>query len=245
MPGRAHALEPAVGIRRLALRLDRQVDGGLHRERALAEHGGTAVCGVRRARRHHHVLDAVEQHGGARHLGELIRRLVRDGAAGGQRLANRAELAGLGAALVADAGLQHGRRQHVLRVQHGDLRIGDAVKGLQAIEARLARERHAPDIDAVALDGAETVGVGATRLVGRLGRGGGVDRHHHGATCDRHCLVVRRTRAAAPALRAHLAIGEADAEGLQLVDQLLGGKVAHAFPLTRLRRRQADEAPAA
>ena len=79
--GGLHAVEPAVVVGRLALALDRQVDRGLDREGALAEHRGAAVGRRRRAGRHHHVLYAVEQHGGACHLGQLLGRLVGDRAA--------------------------------------------------------------------------------------------------------------------------------------------------------------------
>ena len=64
------------------------------------------------------------------------RRLALDGAAGRERLADRAELAGLGAALIADAGLQDGGREHVAAVQRRDLRIGNAVGGRAIVEAR-------------------------------------------------------------------------------------------------------------
>ena len=63
-------------------------------------------------------FDAVELDRGLRDLGELRGRLALDGAAGRERLADGAELAGLGSALIADAGLQHGGREHVAAVQH-------------------------------------------------------------------------------------------------------------------------------
>ena len=97
--GGLQPLEPGVVVGRLALRLDRQIDRGLHRRRALAEDRGAAVAPARRAGRHHHVLDAVELDGGLGDFGELRRRLALDGAAGRERLADGAELAGLGAAL--------------------------------------------------------------------------------------------------------------------------------------------------
>ena len=83
----------------------------------------------RRAGGHHHVLDAVELDGGPGDSAELRRCLALDRAAGRQRLADGAELAGLGPALIADAGLQDGGGEHVAAVQDGDLRIGNAVRG--------------------------------------------------------------------------------------------------------------------
>ena len=138
--GVAQPREPDVVVGRLALPLDRQIDRRLDRARALGEDRGAAVAAGRRAGRHHHVPDAVELDGGLRDLGELRRGLALDGAAGGERLADGAELAGLRAALIADAGLQHRRREHVAAVQHGDLPIGDAVRGLQLVEARPRRK---------------------------------------------------------------------------------------------------------
>ena len=140
MPAFLHASEPGVVVGRLALALDRQRDGGLHRRGALGQDRGTAVVAGRRARGHHHVGDAVELDGGLGDLGELRRRLALDGAAGGERLADGAELAGLGAALIADAGLQHRGGEHVAAVQHRDLPIGDAVRGHAVVEARAHRE---------------------------------------------------------------------------------------------------------
>ena len=186
--------EPAVVIGRLALGLDRQVHRRLHREGALAEHGRPSVGGVGRARGHHHVLDAVEEHGGAGDLRELLRRLVGDGSPGRERLSDGAELAGLGAALVADAGLQHRGGEHVAPVQHGDLRIGHPVEGLEPVEPGLARKRHTTDHGAVMLDEARPVGIRPAHEVGRVEGARGMDRHHHGAAGDGHRLVVGRAR---------------------------------------------------
>ena len=73
------------------------------------------------------MFDAVELDGGSRDLGELRRGLVRDRAAGGERLADGAELAGFRSALIADAGLQDGGREHVAAMQDGDLMIRHAL----------------------------------------------------------------------------------------------------------------------
>ena len=129
MPACLHAREPGIVVGRLALSLDRQIDRGLHRARTFGEDRGAAVAPGRRAGRHHHVLDAVEFDGGLGDFGELLRRLAFDGAAGGERLADGAELAGLGPALIAHAGLQDRRRQDVAAVQHRDLPIRNAVGG--------------------------------------------------------------------------------------------------------------------
>src|SRR5271170_3763749 len=103
----------------------------------------------RRASGHHQVFDAVEFDGGFRHFRQLRGRLALEGASGRERLADRAELAGLGAALIADVGLQDGGGEHVAAVQDGDLGIGYAVRRLQVIESRPWRERDGADREAV------------------------------------------------------------------------------------------------
>ena len=128
-------------------------------------------------------------------------RLALDRAAGRERLADGAELAGLGAALVADAGLQHGRRQHVAAVQDGDLRIRNAVGGgagrrsAGASESCTSAERHA-----VAADAAAAGGVRLLDDVGAFEGRRGMHRHHHGHAVDGDRLVVGRAGAAAAAL---------------------------------------------
>ena len=126
--GVVHAGEPGVVVGRLALALDRQVHSGFDGSGAFGQDGGAAVVAGRGAGGQNHVLDAVQFDRGLGDLGELGGGFALDRAAGGERLADGAELAGLGAALVADAGLQHRRRQHVAAVQDGDLRVRDAVR---------------------------------------------------------------------------------------------------------------------
>src|SRR6516165_7024695 len=131
-----HARKPSAVVLRLALALDRQVDGGLHRRGALSEDGRAPVVARRRSRGHHHMLDVIELDRGLRHLGKLRRRLALDGAAGGERLADGAKLAGLGAARVADTALQYRGRENVAAMKGGDMRIGNALRGGALIETR-------------------------------------------------------------------------------------------------------------
>ena len=162
--GRAHALEPAVVVGRLALALHRQVDRRLDREGAVGAappRRGRRACGVPVVMTM--CLTPSSSTAARATSASCCGRLVRDRAAGRERLADRAELARLAAALVADAGLQHGRGEHVGAVQRGDVRVGHAVECLQRVEARLLREGDRRDRDAAAPQRA-----GATRI-GRLG----------------------------------------------------------------------------
>jgi hypothetical protein len=129
-------------------------DRGLDRRCALGQDRRAAVGAGRRAGGHHHVFDAVELDRRLGDFGELGRRLALDRTAGGERLADGAELAGLGPALIADARLQYRRRQHVAAVQDRDLRIGNSVRGLERIEFRLGGESRLGDRDPVAQDSA-------------------------------------------------------------------------------------------
>ena len=76
-------------------------------------------------------------------LGELLRRFALDRSARRKRLSDGTELTSLGAALVANAALQHRGRQHVAAVQHRDLPIGNAVGGAEVVKARPHRKAHA------------------------------------------------------------------------------------------------------
>ena len=71
--GIAHAREPDVVVRRLALALDRQIDRGFDADRALAQDLRAAIAAGRRACRHHHMRDAVEFDRGLRDFAELLR----------------------------------------------------------------------------------------------------------------------------------------------------------------------------
>lgn len=53
------AFEPSVVVGRLALRLDREIDGGFYRRCALAQDGRAAIAAGRGAGGHHHVAYAV------------------------------------------------------------------------------------------------------------------------------------------------------------------------------------------
>ena len=223
--GVAHARKPRIVVRWLALALDRQGHRRLDRERALAQDGGATVGGVRRAGGHHHMLHIVQQHGRAGHFGQLFRRLAQDGAAGRQRLPDRAELARLAPALIADAALQHRGGQHVLAVQRGDLRIRHAVERLHLVKARLARERDDAHRAAVAQDGAAPVGAGRGGQVRRIEGAAGMHRDHDGGAVDDHRLVVGRAGAAAPAGRTLAGVRQAHAQRLQFGDQLLGRQI--------------------
>ena len=124
-------------------------------------------------------------------------RLALDGAAGGERLADGAELAGLGAALVADAGLQNRRRQHVAAVQRGDLGIGNAVGGRALVEARPQLEFHLADHRAVAADLAAAERIRLVdddrgfRTPARCAPGSSRSRRRWSSACDRR---ARRRR---------------------------------------------------
>ena len=159
----SEAFEPSVVVGRLALRLDRQIDGGFHGYRAFAQDGRAAITARRGAGGHHHVLDAVELDGRASDFGELSRRLALDGPACRQRLADGAELAGLGAALIADAGLQDSGCEDIAAVQRCNVRIRDAVLGLQIVEPRPLREADFGHRQAVAQDAARAKGVRVSR----------------------------------------------------------------------------------
>ena len=144
---------------RLALRLDRQIDRGLDGKRAFRQHGGAAVDHVRRPSRQHHVLHTIQQYGHAGDFGQLLRRFVGDRAAGFQRLADCTELACRSTVSVADAGLQHGRRQHVPPVQQCNLPIRNTIKRLQPVEPRRAREADPADRFAIAQERADATRV--------------------------------------------------------------------------------------
>ncbi len=235
--GIAHAREPSFVVRRLALPLDGQVDGCLHRTRALREDRCAAIAAGGRTGRHHHVLDAVELDRGLRDLGKLTRRLALDRAAGRQRLADGAELAGFGAALVPDTRLQDRGRQHIATMEHRDLPIWDAVRGVEVVEVRPHGEAHITEGDAVTADATATLCVRLFDHIGAFECRRSVHRHHHGDAVDGQRLVVRRAGAAAAAFVADLRINEPHPVGLQLVDQPLGrhrcrrlhGKCSHSM----------------
>ncbi len=198
-----------------------QVDGPLHAGGALAQDFRPAIAARRRPRGHHHVGDAVELDRRLRHLAKLLRRFAFDGAAGRQGLADGAELASLGPALIADAGLQDRRRQHVAAVQGRDLRVGDAVRRRELVEARAQAKFHFADLGAVAVHTATPEPIRLIDHIGALEGRRVVHRDHHRRAVDGHGHVVGRAGSAAPAL-AGLGIDETNSEGLQLVDQLLG-----------------------
>ena len=180
MPARLHALEPAVVVGRLALRLDRQIDGGLDRRtrsrtgwpRRDRGRGGVPVvitmCFT--------PSSSTAARATSASCSGVLRAMVRP-AASDWPIAQNWQV--LRAALVADAGLQHRRREHVAAVQRRDVRIRHAVEGLQRVEARLLREADA-----------RRSGWPSRRMrlrargVGRLGDEGrvegrrGVHRHH-------------------------------------------------------------------
>ena len=168
--GVVHAGEPGVVVGWFALALDRQVDGGFDGPGAFGQDGGASVVAGRGAGGQNHVLDAVQFDRGLGDVGELGGGFAFDGAAGGERLADGAELAGFGAALVADAGLQHGGRQHVAAVQDGDFRVWDAVFRGQVVEAGALRKADRSEGGAVAGDAAVAVGVGGLGDVGAFER---------------------------------------------------------------------------
>ena len=155
----SEAFEPSIVIGRLALRLDRKIDSGLHRRRAFAEDRRAAIAARRRAGGHDHMLHAVEFDRGARDFGKLSGRLALDGPARRKRLADGAELAGLRSALYRIAGLQDRGREDVTAVQRRNVRIRDAVLGLQIVKSRSRREADFGDRLAVAQDAARAKGV--------------------------------------------------------------------------------------
>jgi hypothetical protein len=220
--GGAKAREPGVAVGRLALYLDRQIDRRFHRGGALGQNGRAAILSRWGAGGHHHVLDAVEFDGGFGHFGKLRRRLSLDRAASGERLADRAELAGLGAALISNTGLENCSGEHVASMQNGDLRIGYAVGSLQRVESRSLRKRRLADEQTVAHDPAAPVGVGLLHQIGAFEGRGRMNRRHHRHAIDRDRLVIGRTGAAAPAIDPGLGINQPHSVGLQLVDQQLG-----------------------
>lgn len=150
--GVLHSLKPGVVVGRLALSLDRKIDRGFDPPRAFAKDFGTTVAARRRSGCHHHMGNAIKLDSCAGDFGELLRRLAFNGTAGGEGLADGAELAGLGAALIPDAGLQDRRRQHVAAVQRCNFRIGNAVSGRALVKARPQLEFHFADHGAVAAD---------------------------------------------------------------------------------------------
>ena len=232
-------LEPSVVVGRLALRLDRQIDGGFHGRRAFAQDRRAAIAAGRGAGGHHHVLDAVELDGRASDFGELSRRLALNGPACRQRLADGAELAGLGAALIADAGLQDGGCEDVAAVQRRDVRIRDAVLGLQIVESRPLREADFGDRQAVAQDAARAKGVGFLDDVRALEGRRGMHRRHYRHAVDGQRLMIGWPRAAAPTFDASFRVSQPNAKALQLVDQLFGRK-AHGHLLRRKAQAQTD-----
>ena len=76
--GALHAREPDVVVGRLALALNRQIDGRFHGGGALGKDRGATIAAGRRAGGHHHMRDAVELDGGGRDFGKLRRRLALD-----------------------------------------------------------------------------------------------------------------------------------------------------------------------
>jgi uncharacterized protein (TIGR02466 family) len=82
------------------------------------------------------VLDAIEFDCRARDFGKLSGRLALDGSPCRKGLTDGAELAGLRSALIADAGLQDSGRENVTTMQRRNMRIGDAVVGLQIVKSR-------------------------------------------------------------------------------------------------------------
>src|ERR1700691_1740247 len=98
------------------------------------------------------MLDAIQFHRRLRHLRKLLGRFAFHGATGGQRLTDRAELTRLGATLVADAGLQDGRRQYIPAMQDGNLRVWDTVRGGQVVEAWTFRKADRPQGNTVPRD---------------------------------------------------------------------------------------------
>ena len=210
--GACEAFEPSVVVGRLALRLDRQIDGGFHGRRALAQDRRAAIAARRRAGGHHHVLDAVELDRRARDFGELSGRLALDGPARRERLADGAELAGLRAALVADAGLQDRGREDVAAVQRRDVGIRNAVLGLQIVEPRPLREANFGDRLAVAQDAARARGVGLLDDVGALEGRRGMHRRHDRHAVDRQRLVIGWARAAAATFDAGFRVSQPNAE---------------------------------
>ena len=161
----AQAPEPGRVVRRLALRLDRQVHGGGDGGGAVAQDARAPVPQVGGAGGHHHVLDAVQRHRRPRHLGQLRRGFMGDGAALLERLLDGAELAGDLAVVIADAGLQHGGGEHVPTVQGGDVRIGHAVVGAQVVKARCRGERQPGDFPALPGQGGAAVVAGGAQAV--------------------------------------------------------------------------------
>src|ERR1700735_1613073 len=102
--GVLHPLKPDVVVGRFALSLDRKIDRSFDAKCAFAQDLGATVAARRRSRCHHHMGDAIKLDGRTSHFAELLRRLAFNGTAGGKGLADGAELAGLCAALIPDAG---------------------------------------------------------------------------------------------------------------------------------------------
>ena len=222
--GSLHATEPFIPVGRLALRLNREIDRGFHRARAVAQDLSTAIAAARRSRRHNHMFDVVEFHCGVGDFRQLTRRLALYGSSGGKRLSDGAELARLRAALIADAALQYSRRQHVAAMQRCDLPVGHALGGGEIVEAWSGWKADFPQRGAVAPDAARAGGVRFFDRVRALKSGRSMDRRHEGHAVDSQRLMIGRTGAATAALDPRLGINQPNAVGLQRVDQLFGRK---------------------
>ncbi len=215
-----HAGEPGVIVGWLALALNGQVDGGFDCPGTFGENRGASVVARWGAGSKNHVLDAIQFDRGFGDGGELGRGLALDRPAGGEGLADGAELAGFGSALIADASLQHRGGQHVPPVQDSDFRIRDAVLGGQVVEAGALREADASEIDAIADNAAVAIAVGCLGDIGTFEGRRRMDRNHDRHPVDRDGLVIGRTRAAAAAFDAGFWISQPHAVGLQFVDQV-------------------------
>ena len=129
-----HLVEDREVPRRLELDLHREPGGVLDRPPAAGDVARAAVGRGRAAGGEGGVHRAVELLRGDRDLGELLGRLLHDGAARGQRDADPAEAALVGGVPVV-AGLDDGAG-HRVQVQQRDLPVRDAVGGLAVVVAR-------------------------------------------------------------------------------------------------------------
>ena len=186
---------------------------------ALREVLGAAVGPVGRARRHDHLLDAVEAHRGLGDLGELRRELHLRRRARLQRLLDRAEATARVLVRVADARLHDGRREDVRAVQPRELLVGHAVCGPQVVEARAldGLDHRVLDDHAVAREAP-----GVVERERRLGR----KRQRGGRAAEREVAVVRWAGAGATPHRRRRA---------QALDGQLGSQVELHFGLRTSR----------
>ena len=175
-----HLVDHGQVVGRLELDLHRQARRLLHGLTAAGRVQGALVGAVGGAGGEGDVHRAVELFGRGGHLGELGRALHRHRVARGQRHADPAEAALVVVAPVG-AGLEHGAGQRV-EVHEGELPVGDAVGGGEAVEAGAVGGGGLGQAHPVGVD-AEP-GVGGLKGVGGVGHEPGVHRHRHRRALD-------------------------------------------------------------